>query len=100
MPPRTIKQSKTEARRKAPRRAFSFDHHGDQTKQLYRDFGKRVRERRDQLELNQTELAAKASISRGYLSQIEAGQRQVSLHVAMSLAMLLQLSLDDLLSDD
>ena len=92
MPPKTTKQSKTQARRTDARRAFLFDHHSDQASQLYRNFGKQIRERREKVGLTQTELAKEASISRGYLSQIEAGQRQVSLHVALNLAALLQLS--------
>src|SRR5512147_1679881 len=97
MPQKTTKQSNAQARRKEARRAFLFDHHSDQASQLYRHFGKKIRERREAVGLTQTELAKEASISRGYLSQIEAGQRQVSLHVALNLAALLQISLDDLL---
>ena len=100
MPPKTTKQSATKARRTTPRRAFSFDHHSDQTARLYRNFGKQIREQREQQGLTQTELAAKAAISRGYLSQVETGRRQVSLHVAMNLAMLLHLSIDELLSNN
>jgi DNA-binding XRE family transcriptional regulator len=97
MPQKTTKQSKTQARRTDARRAFLFDHHSDQASQLYRRFGKQIRERREKVELTQTELAKEVSISRGYLSQIEAGQRQVSLHVALKLAALLQISIDELL---
>jgi DNA-binding XRE family transcriptional regulator len=96
MPPKTTKQSKTQARRDNARRAFLFDHHSDQTNQLYRYFGKRIRERRDELGFTQTSLAEHASISRGYLSQIETGQRQVSLHLALRLAAVLQFSIDEL----
>lgn len=76
MPPGTTKQSRTKARRTQQRRAFLFDHHSDQPSRLYRDFGKYIRERRIQLGLTQDTVAAQVSISRGYLSQIEAGQRQ------------------------
>jgi ribosome-binding protein aMBF1 (putative translation factor) len=100
MPPKTTKQSKTQARRTETRRAFLFDHHSDQASQLYRHFGKQIRDRREKRGLTQTELAKQASISRGYLSQIEAGQRQVSLHVALKLATLLQFSIDELLETD
>jgi ribosome-binding protein aMBF1 (putative translation factor) len=68
MPPKTTKQSKAQARRTNARRAFLFDHHSDQGYQLYRYFGKRIRERRDELGLTQTSLAEQTSISRGYLS--------------------------------
>ena len=80
---KTTKQSNLQARRKSTRRAFSFVHSSDQADRFYRDFGKRIRELREQQSLTQTELAEKAMISRGYLSQIEAGQRRVSLHVAL-----------------
>jgi len=100
MPAKITKQSSTQARRTKTRRAFLFDHHSDQVSQLYRHFGKQIRERREKIGLTQTELAKEVSISRGYLSQIEAGQRQVSLHVALKLAMLLRLSIDGLFDAD
>jgi DNA-binding XRE family transcriptional regulator len=97
MPRTTTQSAASKARRKEARRAFLFDHHSDQPSQLYRHFGKQIRERREKAGLTQTELAKEVSISRGYLSQIEAGQRQVSLHVALKLASMLQLSIDKLL---
>lgn len=97
MPPKTTKQSNAQARRTEARRAFLFDHHSDQGYQLYRYFGKRIRVRRNELGLTQDSLAEQASISRGYLSQIEGGQRQVSLHLALRLSAVLQLSIDELL---
>lgn len=40
------------------------------------DFGKKVRQRRKKEGMNQKELAAKARISRTYLSEIERGEAQ------------------------
>ena len=40
------------------------------------DFGKKVRQRRKKDGMNQKELAAKAGISRTYLSEIERGEAQ------------------------
>ncbi len=98
MPLKTIKQSKTEARRTKARRAFSFVHSSDQLDHFYGDFGKRVREVRRQRGLTQTDLAQKAQISRGYLAQIEAGQRRISLHMACNIAESLGVSLEELLN--
>jgi len=97
MPHKTTKQSKTQARRTQARRAFSFVHSSDQLNRFYSDFGKRVRELRQQQGFTQTGLAQKAHISRGYLAQIEAGQRRISLHMACNLAGSLGISVEELL---
>ena len=97
MPPKTTKQSKTKARRKEARRAFLFVHSSDQLDRFYIEFGKNIRELRQQQGLTQTDLARKALISRGYLAQIEAGQRRISLHMACNLAESLGTSVEDLL---
>ncbi len=97
MSSKTIKQSKTQARRTSTRRAFSFVHSSDQLNRFYSDFGKRIRELRQQQEFTQTVLAQKAQISRGYLAQIEAGQRRISLHMACNLAGSLGVSVEELL---
>ena len=99
MPKTITKQSGSQARRKETRRAFSFVHSSDQLDRFYGDLGKRIRELRQQQGLTQENLAQKAQISRGYLAQIEAGQRRISLHVANNIAMNLHLSVDDLLSN-
>ena len=98
MPSKTTKQSKTKARRTETRRAFSFVYSSDHLERFYGDFGKRIRDLRQQQGLTQTDLAQKAQISRGYLAQIEAGQRRISLHLACNIALSLQVSVSDLLN--
>ena len=97
MPPKTTKQSRTQARRKEARRAFLFVHSSDQLDRFYGGFGRRVRKLRHQHGLTQTDLAQKTHISRGYLAQIEAGQRRISLHMACNIAERLGVSVEELL---
>ena len=97
MPPETTKQSQTQARRKAQRRAFLFVNDRLQDK-LYADFGKRVRELREQQGLTQDALAEMAGISRPYLAQIEAGKRRMALHVAWNVAQAMNRSIEELLA--
>ena len=99
MPPKTTQHSKTKARRKTPRRAFLFVDTSQRDK-FYATFGKRVRERREQQGLTQEALAELAGVDRSYLSQVEAGQRRVSLHLALNLASSLRFSIDELLDTD
>ena len=61
MPPKTTKQSKTQARRTTPRRAFLFVD-DRQRKKFYADFGKRVHELRLQQGLTQEALAKMAGV--------------------------------------
>jgi len=98
MPRTTTKSTASQARRKETRRAFSFVHSSDQLDRFYGDLGKRIRELRQQQGLTQTDLAQKAQVSRGYLAQIEAGQRRISLHMAWNLAASLHLSVDEMLN--
>ncbi len=96
MPPKTTQQSQTKARRNDTRRAFLFVD-TRQRDMFYAAFGKRVRELREQQGLTQEALAEMAGVDRSYLSQVEAGQRRVSLHVAWNLAESLQSTISDLL---
>lgn len=48
-------------------------------KDILREFGKRIRERRQALGLSQEELADKAGFDRTYISMIERGKRNLSL---------------------
>ena len=90
MPPKTTKQSSTQARRTETRRAFLFV--DDRLRSdFYAVFGKRVRELRLQQGLTQEALANLAGIDRTYLAQIEAGKRRMALHVAWNLATQLEL---------
>jgi len=97
MPKPTTQESKTQARRKSPRRAFLFVNDRLQDK-FYADFGQRVRELRLQQGLTQDALAEMAGISRPYLAQIEAGKRRMALHVAWNVAGSIGISLDALLN--
>jgi transcriptional regulator with XRE-family HTH domain len=59
-------------------------------------FGFAVKERREELELTQEDLAGRAGIHRTYLSDIERGSRNVSLINVERLAAALDLSLPEL----
>ena len=59
-------------------------------------FGYAVRQRRDELELTQEDLAEKAKIHRTYLSDIERGARNVSLINIENLAVALDVSMAEL----
>ncbi len=96
MPPKTTKQSNTQARRKEARRAFLFVNDRTQAR-FYATFGKHVRELRLQQGLTQEALAVQVGISRTYLAQIEAGQRRIALHVAWNISNRLDISMDDLI---
>jgi transcriptional regulator with XRE-family HTH domain len=58
--------------------------------------GARVRDRRRALKMSQEDLAFRVEISPTYLSQVEAGKRNVSLDVLFRLAHALQLDLPEL----
>lgn len=60
--------------------------------------GDRIRAAREALGESQVALAAAAEISQGYLSQLEADEREPTLSIAARLARALGLSLDDLAS--
>ena len=60
------------------------------TEQLLRDFGARLRELRRVKELSQEDLAAKCSLDRTYVSQVEGGRRNISLQNIQALALALE----------
>ena len=60
-------------------------------------FGKRVREVRHERGWTQEQLAFEAGVKRAYLSEIENGQRNVSLDVVEKLATALGVSPDSLM---
>lgn len=64
---------------------------------LQAQFGARVRELREEAGLAQETLAAKAKLSRHYISELESGKRNPSLNVMGQLAAALKLSLSQLL---
>lgn len=59
-------------------------------------FGQRIRSARETKGESQLSLAAAAGISQGYLSQIEADDREPTFSIAVRLARALDLSLDEL----
>ena len=59
-------------------------------------FGQRIRSAREAKGESQVSLAAAAGISQGYLSQIEADDREPTFSIAVRLARALDLSLDEL----
>lgn len=60
--------------------------------------GKRVKEVRTEKGISQAELAEKCKTSAQYLSQIENGRKQASLQTLVSVAEVLEVSLNELLS--
>lgn len=64
---------------------------------IERAFGAAVRRRRTELKLSQEALAAKGSLHRTYVSQIERGVKSPSLDSMSRLATALELGLDDLM---
>ncbi|MFC6314664.1 helix-turn-helix domain-containing protein [Lapidilactobacillus achengensis] len=62
-------------------------------------FGDRLKQRRQQLQLTQTELAQKLNVSRSAVSNWEVGRNYPDLEVLISLSQLLETSVDWLLND-
>jgi len=60
--------------------------------------GRRIREVRTELGISQADLAERSKTSAQYLSQIENGKKQASLQVLVSVAEVLEVSLNELLT--
>ncbi|MCW2264255.1 transcriptional regulator with XRE-family HTH domain [Gluconobacter cerinus] len=58
---------------------------------VYKELGKKIRERRDDLGLTQLELAQKIGLARGSVANIEAGRQSVLLHQFLTLCSVLDL---------
>lgn len=65
----------------------------------YFEIGQRIRKYRKAMSLSQEELAEKVGISTTHMSHIETGNTKLSLPVLVSLASVLEVRTDDLLSD-
>ncbi|MCL1844778.1 MAG: helix-turn-helix domain-containing protein [Defluviitaleaceae bacterium] len=65
----------------------------------YRSIGKRVRANRTRQELTQAELAEKTGMSDVYISYIENARKRPSLDSLVKIAIVLDVSCDDLLFD-
>lgn len=63
----------------------------------FRLIGKRVRELRKSKRLSQIELAELADVSETYISYIECGKKKASLSILVSIANVLDVSMDELL---
>jgi ribosome-binding protein aMBF1 (putative translation factor) len=79
-------------RRMAAARKVEASKSGDET------LGQRIRAAREAVGESQVNLAAAAGISQGYLSQLEADEREPTLSIAARLARALGISLDELAS--
>jgi len=64
------------------------------------NLGERIRARRSELNWTQDQLASRAGISKGFLSDLENGKRKVSAENLMGIAQVLNLSLDFLMKGD
>lgn len=65
-----------------------------------KELGKRIKKFREDFDLSQEELAARLSLPRPSISQIESGQREVSSIEVAKLSKIFGVSIDDLLSRD
>lgn len=63
---------------------------------ILKRLGDNVRKQRNMLEMSQEELAWQVELDRGYISDIERGERNVSLLVLAKLSKALKLSIEDL----
>ena len=70
-----------------------------QSQNIKRRFGEAVRRRRTQLGISQEELADRAELHRTYVSDIERGNRNLSLENIAKLALALELSLPELMQE-
>lgn len=65
---------------------------------LVREFGDRIRSRRDELGLSQEALAHRAGLQRAYIGQLETGMRSPELETLAKLARGLEIDLGDLVA--
>ena len=65
---------------------------------LRKNFGKKIRNQRNQMTISQEELGFRASLDRTYISGIERGERNPSLDNIGKIAKALKISLKELFS--
>jgi transcriptional regulator with XRE-family HTH domain len=65
----------------------------------YENLGSRIRRERQKHTLTQEKLAEKIDVSHAYIGQIERGERSMSLETLVKLAVQLDVTVDELLSD-
>jgi transcriptional regulator with XRE-family HTH domain len=68
--------------------------------QIYRVFGSRLREAREQADVTQEELARRVDLSRTSITNIEKGRQRVLLHQLLDLAGALKVAPSDLMPAD
>lgn len=66
-------------------------------KELYEEFGKKLKKLREESSLTQNEIATKLGISRSALNQYEKGVRKAPLNIIMKFSELFRVSVDELL---
>jgi DNA-binding XRE family transcriptional regulator len=106
MPSRPGNEANKGTRRTAPRRVSLFvesiqqtlDDSPDAIGRYYAEFGKRVKEVRENAGIRQEDVAACVDIDRSYLSLIESGYHNVALHIAHGVATCLGRKLDEMLA--
>lgn len=59
--------------------------------------GDNIRKFRDELGLTQEELANKINVSRGYIAQLERGSKALTVPIAMAMAEVFQIDINDLI---
>jgi transcriptional regulator with XRE-family HTH domain len=64
---------------------------------IYKQFGTQVRDQREALGLTQLQLSARIGLTRGSVTNIEAGRQSVLLHQFLAIAAALQLAPEQLL---
>ena len=64
------------------------------------DFGRKVRQKRHELDLSQEKLAEQADLHTNYVGSVERGERNIALENIIALAKALKCSPRDLMPDD
>ena len=66
---------------------------------VYLSLGKRIKNLREKKSITQMELADKAGLARSYIGQIESGLKNASLETIVSIANILEVSIEEILKD-
>ena len=73
--------------------------HNEWVEQLYAEFGRTVRIKREKLDLSQAEVATRMGRTRASISNLEAGRQRPVLHQIYQLAQILNVDVIDLLPE-
>lgn len=76
----------------------SLDSYSESEQSLMAEFGDRVRQLREKVNLSQEKLAEQAEAHRTYISGIERGRQNISLLTMKKLAQALSVDMDELVS--